>query len=128
MDKVLQRFDPVTGDRLDIKPVPPKGDSAYRWDWDSPLAASKHFAGKVFIGGNRLFISRDYGSSWTATSASMCITSATSIAQRKSTTVAGCVRLNCMRCGRTQQVPRPSVTEQTDDTAHVEVLIEMGAQ
>jgi photosystem II stability/assembly factor-like uncharacterized protein len=63
----LQRFDPITGDRLDIKPVPPKGDSAYRWDWDSPLAASKHFPGKVFLGGNRLFISRDYGSTWSAT-------------------------------------------------------------
>ena len=63
----LQRFDPITGDRLDIKPVPPKGDSAYRWDWDSPVAASKHFPGKVFIGGNRLFISRDYGSTWSAT-------------------------------------------------------------
>jgi photosystem II stability/assembly factor-like uncharacterized protein len=63
----LQRFDRVTGDRLDIKPVPPKGDSAYRWDWDSPLAASKHFPGKVFLGGNRLFISRDYGSTWSAT-------------------------------------------------------------
>jgi photosystem II stability/assembly factor-like uncharacterized protein len=63
----VQRFDPVTGDRLDIKPVPPKGDSAYRWDWDSPLAASKHTPGTVYIGGNRLFISRDYGSTWTAT-------------------------------------------------------------
>jgi photosystem II stability/assembly factor-like uncharacterized protein len=62
----LTRFDPVTGDRLDIKPVPPKGDSAYRWDWDSPLAASKHFPGKVFIGGNRLFTSKDYGATWTA--------------------------------------------------------------
>ena len=63
----IQRFDPVTGDRLDIKPVPPKGDSAYRWDWDSPLAASKHTAGTVYLGGNRLFISRDYGNSWKAT-------------------------------------------------------------
>ena len=62
----LTRFDPVTGDRQDIKPVPAKGDSAYRWDWDSPLVASKHFPGKVFIGGNRLFISRDYGSTWSA--------------------------------------------------------------
>ena len=46
-----------------------------------------------------------------ATSTSMRITSATSIAQRKSTIVAGCVRLNCARCGRTHAVPRPSVTE-----------------
>jgi hypothetical protein len=63
----VTRFDPLTGDRFDIKPVPPKGDSAYRWDWDSPLVASQHKAGTVYIGGNRLFISRDYGNSWTAT-------------------------------------------------------------
>jgi len=63
----VQRFDPITGDRLDIKPQPPKGDSAYRWDWDSPLVASRHTPGTVYIGGNRLFISKDRGSTWTAT-------------------------------------------------------------
>jgi photosystem II stability/assembly factor-like uncharacterized protein len=63
----VQRFDPVTGDRLDIKPQPPKGDSAYRWDWDSPLVASRHTPGTVYIGGNKLFISKDRGSTWTAT-------------------------------------------------------------
>ncbi len=62
-----QRFDPETGDRLNIKPVPLKGDSAFRFDWDAPLAASKHTPGTVFLGGNRLFISRDYGSTWTQT-------------------------------------------------------------
>ena len=62
-----QRFDPETGDRLNIKPAPPKGDSAYRFDWDAPLTASSHTAGTVYIGGNRLFISRDYGNTWTAT-------------------------------------------------------------
>jgi photosystem II stability/assembly factor-like uncharacterized protein len=63
----VQRFDPETGDRLDIKPQPPKGDSAYRWDWDAPLIASRHTAGTVYIGGNRLFISKDFGSTWTRT-------------------------------------------------------------
>src|SRR5437762_13517225 len=61
----IQRFDPLTGDRLDIKPQAPKGDSAYRWDWDSPLVASAHTAGTVYLGGNRLFISRDRGATWT---------------------------------------------------------------
>jgi len=63
----VQRFDPETGDRLDIKPQPPKGDSAYRWDWDAPLVASRHTAGTVYIGANRLFISKDFGSTWTRT-------------------------------------------------------------
>ena len=63
----VQRFDPITGDRLDIKPQPPKGDSAYRWDWDSPLFASRHTPGTVYIAANKLFISKDRGSTWTAT-------------------------------------------------------------
>ena len=63
----VQRVDPETGDRYDIKPQAPKGDSAYRWDWDAPVLASRHAAGTVYIGGNRLFISRDRGVTWTRT-------------------------------------------------------------
>ncbi|MDB4876656.1 MAG: hypothetical protein JWM41_3102 [Gemmatimonadetes bacterium] len=63
----VQRFDPETGDHIDIKPQPPKGDSAYRWDWDAPLIASRHTAGTVYIGANRLFISKDFGNTWTRT-------------------------------------------------------------
>ncbi|HEY7237071.1 MAG TPA: hypothetical protein VH539_23115, partial [Gemmatimonadaceae bacterium] len=63
----VQRVDPETGDRFDIKPQALKGDSAYRWDWDSPLLASSHNAGTVYIGGNRLFASRDRGTTWTRT-------------------------------------------------------------
>ncbi len=66
-DGNVQRMDPVTGDRFDIKPIPPAGDSAYRWDWDSPLEASQHDAGTVYMGGNRLFISHDRGVTWTRT-------------------------------------------------------------
>jgi photosystem II stability/assembly factor-like uncharacterized protein len=61
----VQRFDPITGDRFDIKPIPPKGDSAYRWDWDAPLLASQHTPGTVYIGANRLFVSHDRGVTWT---------------------------------------------------------------
>lgn len=63
----IQRFDPETGDRLDLKPQPPKGEPPYRWDWDAPVLASRHTAGTVFLGGNRLFISKDFGSTWTRT-------------------------------------------------------------
>jgi photosystem II stability/assembly factor-like uncharacterized protein len=63
----IQRFDPETGERLDIKPQAPKGEPPYRWDWDAPVLASSHSSGTVFLGGNRLFISKDYGSTWTRT-------------------------------------------------------------
>lgn len=64
----MQRFDIETGDRLGLKPFPPsEADSAYRFDWTAPIVVSRHRAGTVYVGGNRLFITRDYGNSWTRT-------------------------------------------------------------
>ena len=63
----VQRFDPLTGDRLDIKPAAPKGEPPYRWDWDAPLVASRITPGTVYLGANRLFISHDFGNTWTRT-------------------------------------------------------------
>jgi photosystem II stability/assembly factor-like uncharacterized protein len=64
----LQRVDINTGDRLSIRPSLPPGDTgAVRFDWVSPMVASRHTRGTVYVGGNRLFTSRDHGESWTAT-------------------------------------------------------------
>jgi photosystem II stability/assembly factor-like uncharacterized protein len=63
----LSLVDPLTGDTVPINPRPPAGEPAYRYDWDAPVLASRHTAGTVYLGGNRLFISRDYGSTWTRT-------------------------------------------------------------
>jgi len=61
------RLDPETGDVLDIRPYPPEGESAYHWDWVSPLLVSRHDPRVIYLGGNRLFISRDRGVSWERT-------------------------------------------------------------
>ena len=62
----IQRFDIETGDRLGLKPFPPaEGDTAYRFDWTAPIIVSRHTPGTVYVGGNRLFTTRDYGNSWT---------------------------------------------------------------
>ncbi|HSG48300.1 MAG TPA: hypothetical protein VLA43_10840, partial [Longimicrobiales bacterium] len=58
------RLDTRTGDMLDISPAPPEGEE-YRFDWTSPVAASRHDANTVYLAGNRFFVSRDRGSSWT---------------------------------------------------------------
>ncbi|MBT8337527.1 MAG: hypothetical protein KJO11_13050 [Gemmatimonadetes bacterium] len=58
------RLNTRTGDMVDISPEPPAGEE-YRFDWTSPLIASRHDAHTVYAAGNRLFISRDRGSSWT---------------------------------------------------------------
>jgi len=38
----LIRFDAETGDALDIRPVPPEGEPAYRFDWVTPSLLSRH--------------------------------------------------------------------------------------
>src|SRR5207253_6487474 len=61
----LSLVDPLTGDATGINPRPPAGEPAYRYDWDAPVMASQHTSGTVYLGGNRLFISKDFGYSWT---------------------------------------------------------------
>lgn len=62
----ITRVDAETGDRADIQPVPPSGES-YRYDWTAPVVASTHVAGTVYLGANKLLMSTDYGSTWSAT-------------------------------------------------------------
>lgn len=62
----ITRVDAITGDRYDIQPQAPSGES-YRFDWTAPVVASQHNAGTVYLGANKLLISRDFGSTWTAT-------------------------------------------------------------
>ncbi len=61
----ITRVDVESGDRWDIQPVPPKGES-YRYDWTAPVVASQHKAGTVYLGANKLLTSHDFGSTWTA--------------------------------------------------------------
>ena len=61
----LSRVDPMTGDSIGINPRPPAGEPPYRYDWDAPVMASRHTSGTVYLGGNRLFTSTDFGSAWT---------------------------------------------------------------
>jgi photosystem II stability/assembly factor-like uncharacterized protein len=61
------RLDAETGDRLSIRPYPPAGEAEYRWDWVSPSLVSQHELDVVYVGGNRLFVSRDRGVSWERT-------------------------------------------------------------
>ena len=61
------RFDPETGDMIDIRPRASLTESRYRWDWVSPSLVSSHDPTRVYLGGNRLFVSQDNGESWTRT-------------------------------------------------------------
>ncbi|MEX0894101.1 MAG: hypothetical protein WEB88_18165, partial [Gemmatimonadota bacterium] len=57
------RVDVIGGTKKSINPPSPEG-SRNSFDWTSPSLASVHQEGLVYLGGNRLFISRDYGETW----------------------------------------------------------------
>jgi photosystem II stability/assembly factor-like uncharacterized protein len=61
------RLDAETGDLMSIRPYPQGDEPEYRWDWVSPSLVSQHDLDVVYVGGNRLFISRDRGVSWQRT-------------------------------------------------------------
>ena len=63
----IVRVDLATGDRKALKPFPRDTTEAYSFDWKSPILVSPHDPDRVYLGGNRLFISDDRGESWRAT-------------------------------------------------------------
>ena len=63
----IVRVDVATGDRKALKPFPRDTTEEYRFDWKSPILVSPHNSSRVYLGGNRLFISEDRGDSWRAT-------------------------------------------------------------
>ena len=67
-DGRMNRVDRVTNERKTIRPEPPEGETAYRWNWDTPMALSPHDPATVFVAANRLFRSTDRGHSWEAVS------------------------------------------------------------
>lgn len=60
----LVRFDRKSGEEVGIQPKERKGEDAYIWNWDAPLAVSKHASGRLYFAANKLFRSDDYGNSW----------------------------------------------------------------
>ena len=61
---VLARYDRKNGEEVGIQPQPRKGENAYRWNWDAPLAVSHHRDGRLYFAANKLFRSDDRGNSW----------------------------------------------------------------
>ena len=61
---VLVRYDKRSGEEVGIQPKARKGENAYRWNWDAPLAVSSHSKGRLYFAANKVFKSDDYGNSW----------------------------------------------------------------
>jgi len=60
----LVRYDKLSGEEVGIKPIARKGELDYKWNWDAPLAVSKHKSGRLYFAANKVFRSDDYGNSW----------------------------------------------------------------
>ena len=49
---------------MGIQPTERKNENSYRYNWDAPLAVSKHAPGRIYFAANKVFRSNDYGNSW----------------------------------------------------------------
>jgi len=60
----LVRYDKRSGEKVGIQPKARKGEDAYVFNWDAPLAVSRHVPGRLYFAANKVFRSDDYGNSW----------------------------------------------------------------
>ncbi len=61
----MVRFDKKSGEAIDIRPEPAKGEKTFKWYWDTPLILSPHSATRLYTAAERVFRSDDRGDSWT---------------------------------------------------------------
>jgi len=64
----IVRYDRTSGEMIDIRPEPPKGDSTYKWNWNAPLLVSPFSSARIYCAANMVFRSDDRGNIWTTVS------------------------------------------------------------
>jgi photosystem II stability/assembly factor-like uncharacterized protein len=64
----VYRLDLNSGQVKMLRPAPAEGQTGFRFNWDSPLAASQHHKGTIYLGGNRIFALTNRGEDWKAIS------------------------------------------------------------
>ncbi len=60
----LVRYDKKSGEIMGIQPTERENENSYRYNWDAPLAVSRHAPGRLYFAANKVFRSNDYGNSW----------------------------------------------------------------
>jgi photosystem II stability/assembly factor-like uncharacterized protein len=63
-DGNVVRVNRRTNERKTIRPLPNRGESGYRWNWNTPIHISPHSSSTIYVGGNRVFKSTDRGQTW----------------------------------------------------------------
>ena len=64
----IYRYDKKSGESINIKPRPRKGEDTYKWNWNSPFFISPHSPTRLYMAANKVFRSDDRGQSWTVIS------------------------------------------------------------
>lgn len=60
----IVRYDKLSGETVDIRPEPVKGQKTFKWYWDTPFIISPHSPTRLYIAAERVFRSDDRGNSW----------------------------------------------------------------
>ena len=60
----MVRYDRKSGEAMDIRPEPRKGEETYKWYWNTPLFISKHSHTRLYTAANKVFRSDDRGNTW----------------------------------------------------------------
>ena len=61
----IQRTDLQSGEIKSLRPAPEEGQTAFRFHWNSPLVASRHTKGVLYLAGNRVFKLTGKAEDWT---------------------------------------------------------------
>ena len=69
------RHDLKTGRNTSIRPVPPRGQPAYRFNWETPILISPHDPATLYVAANFVFKSTNRGNAWTVISGELPATS-----------------------------------------------------
>ena len=60
----MVRFDRKSGEAINIRPEPAKGELTYKWNWNTPLIISPHSHTRLYTVANFVFRSDDRGNNW----------------------------------------------------------------
>ncbi len=60
----LARYDRRTQERVFLTPQPEPDETAYKWNWNTPLLISPHNPDRIYYAAEYLFASNDRGNSW----------------------------------------------------------------
>ena len=60
----MVRYDKKSGEAIDMRPEPGKGENTYKWNWDTPLLISPHKNTRLYTAAQVVFRSNDRGDSW----------------------------------------------------------------